>query len=387
MDPFWKQFAHGFDDLNEDVQDEVLARLHPHISTLANHAIREIGRGRADHDDALSEFWVRFIVHMKGSKHPRWETLDEFLDYAQHIVYPIVAKIIRSQSAHSRDVSRVFSYDAAHEEFGFEIIAPDDRRTAELHQVLSRMEENEPRMWKVVELIHFSELSTSQAASILGVSASTVRRNWRKARDWLANELGASSKNQAAPKASPLVVQMAPFSDRLYEWLLEDPERLFSISDEDFERMVADRFSAMGFGVQRVGATNRKDGGIDIVAWPQTSQNFPFLVAAQVKHHRRKRTTPILDVRDFHGVLTAQGSHFHFGVIVTNTSFTPDAKWFATKNARLLRLRDLVDLSRWMRNDFGGEQEWREIPAEIELAPGVTIAIPKRRLWVPPNVM
>jgi hypothetical protein len=84
-------------------------------------------------------------------------------------------------------------------------------------------------------------------------------------------------------------------------------------------------------------------------------------------------------VRDFHGVLTSRVSPFHMGMIVTNTSFTADAKWFANNNQTLLRLRDMQDLNRWMRNDFVNESEWREIPEEIELTPGVTIKIPRKQ--------
>lgn len=69
-------------------------------------------------------------------------------------------------------------------------------------------------------------------------------------------------------------------------------------------------------------------------------------------------------------------------MIVTNTSFTADAHWFATNNPTLLRLRDIQDLRRWLKNDFVNEYEWREIPDQIELAPGIHIAIPKQQLWL-----
>jgi hypothetical protein len=71
------------------------------------------------------------------------------------------------------------------------------------------------------------------------------------------------------------------------------------------------------------------------------------------------------------------------GMMVTNTAFTVDAIWFAANNQTLLRLRDLRDLRRWLNNDFANEHEWREIPNEIEIAPGVRIAIPKTRILNP----
>jgi len=126
----------------------------------------------------------------------------------------------------------------------------------------------------------------------------------------------------------------------------------------------------------RLTGSNRrgKDGGVDIVAYPEGSA-VPFLIGVQAAHHRTNRKTPVGKVRDFHGVLASSNSPFHIGMIVTNTSFTPDAEWFAQNNQKLLRLRDLQDLKRWLREDFVNEHEWREIPDQIELAPGIRIRV------------
>ncbi|PZO39968.1 MAG: hypothetical protein DCF17_12610 [Shackletoniella antarctica] len=139
----------------------------------------------------------------------------------------------------------------------------------------------------------------------------------------------------------------------------------------------------MGLSVQLVGDVYRKDGGVDIIAYPNRGCAFPFLLAVQAKHHRSNRKTGSPDVRDFHGLLTSRVSPFHMGMIVTNTSFTADAQWFADNNQNLLRLRDMKDISRWMKNDFMNEAEWREIPEKVELVSGVTIQIPKQQLLRP----
>jgi hypothetical protein len=184
-------------------------------------------------------------------------------------------------------------------------------------------------------------------------------------------------------KSIPAEIRLAAFSPEHYEWLLKDTNRLLHLTDGDFEKLVADRLSAMGLCVRIVGSTHQKDGGIDIVAWPEGRAGFPFLLAAQVKHHRTQRKTGVKDVREFHGVVTSKGSVFSLGVIVTNTAFTADAKWFAANNNVILRLRDLYDLCRWMESDFVSESDWREIPREIELGPGITVAVANRSVWLP----
>ena len=181
----------------------------------------------------------------------------------------------------------------------------------------------------------------------------------------------------------PYIVQVVPLSTRLLAWLLEDLERVKLLSPAEFEELVADRLTQMGLDVQRVGDVFRKDGGIDLIAYPNRGCAFPFLLAVQAKHHRTTRKTPARDVRDFHAAVAARTSPFHMGMIITNTSFTADARWFASNNQTLLRLRDLADVGRWLHDDFVNEHEWREIPDRVELAPGVYVEVPKRRIWTP----
>lgn len=195
----------------------------------------------------------------------------------------------------------------------------------------------------------------------------------RQIRDLARIKYGASE---------PYTVQFIPFSESQLLWLRDDPSRLNGMSPRAFQRFVADRVDAMGLDVQIVGDVYRKDGGIDIVAYPK-SQAFPFLIGIQVKHHSTNANTGPSDVREFESVISAPGFRFNAGMLVTNTAFTPDAKWYAENHAAMLRLRDMNDLQRWLIEDFQNDAEWREIPQSIVLAPGVEIFIPRPRLIVP----
>lgn len=181
-------------------------------------------------------------------------------------------------------------------------------------------------------------------------------------------------------RAEPYIVALAPFSPDAIAKLCEDPEELGRIGPGRFQDFIAERLEHLGLEVKPVGDIFRKDGGIDLVAYPKPGA-LPFLLGVQVKHHRsRQQKTGPAPVRDLHGVLTAGHSSFHMGMVVTNTAFTPDAHWFAQHCQRILRLRDLEDLKRWLRGDFVNEAEWREIPERIELAPGISISIPRPHL-------
>ncbi len=70
---------------------------------------------------------------------------------------------------------------------------PDDA-TAEvdllrLDDALGRLAELNERQSRVVELRYFGGLTVDESASVLGVSARTVKGDWRVARAWLQREL------------------------------------------------------------------------------------------------------------------------------------------------------------------------------------------------------
>ena len=58
-----------------------------------------------------------------------------------------------------------------------------------LDDALNRMAEMDPQQARVVELKFFSGFSIEEAAEVLGVSVSTVKRDWRSAKAWLYLEL------------------------------------------------------------------------------------------------------------------------------------------------------------------------------------------------------
>ncbi|NIT55835.1 MAG: RNA polymerase subunit sigma, partial [Aliifodinibius sp.] len=54
---------------------------------------------------------------------------------------------------------------------------------------LSELEKLNERLSMVVEMRFFGEMSIEDTAEALGVSNSTVKRDWMKARGWLYKEL------------------------------------------------------------------------------------------------------------------------------------------------------------------------------------------------------
>lgn len=195
----------------------------------------------------------------------------------------------------------------------------------------------------------------------------------------LANRQDPTTRTDALRTAQPELsglavgrVELLGIGARLSPILEANETLIHALTPPQFQEFVCERLDAMGFEPRQVGDTYQRDGGIDILFWPRLG--FPFLGAVQAKHHRDPgRKEGPSAVRDFAGVLS--GHPINVGLLVTNTSFTADAKWFAQHKSPLLRLRDFADLQRWLAGNFSDAEEWREIPEALEVCPGLVVPI------------
>ena len=62
-----------------------------------------------------------------------------------------------------------------------------------LDDALTALEKLDQRHARIVELRFFGGLSLEEAAEVLHVSLSTVRRDWRMAQAWLHQQLSAAA--------------------------------------------------------------------------------------------------------------------------------------------------------------------------------------------------
>jgi RNA polymerase sigma factor (TIGR02999 family) len=71
-----------------------------------------------------------------------------------------------------------------------------------LDAALAKLAERDPLKAKLVELRYFAGLTGEEAASVLGISASTADRYWVYARAWLRREIDGRSADQPNPQNS-----------------------------------------------------------------------------------------------------------------------------------------------------------------------------------------
>ena len=74
---------------------------------------------------------------------------------------------------------------------GLVLIEPPSDDVLALDEAVQKMQADEPRLAEIVMLRYYAGLSVEETAGVIGQSVSTVMRQWRQARVWLAGRLTA----------------------------------------------------------------------------------------------------------------------------------------------------------------------------------------------------
>lgn len=165
-------------------------------------------------------------------------------------------------------------------------------------------------------------------------------------------------------------MECVDYTPRLIEALNFDYSVIFQITPEQFENLICNLLEKAKYNVQKNGVINRKDGGIDIIAWKKDLVNT--IIAVQIKHKRNTdKKVSSGEVRDLKGAISTN-SFFTSGMLVTNTDFTEDAMFYQNLIESHLELKNSEDIQHWLLGKFKSRNFRKEI---INLAKDVNIDI------------
>ncbi len=127
-------------------------------------------------------------------------------------------------------------------------------------------------------------------------------------------------------KESPIIT-LSPVNDQVLKYLSEHPESFYQLTDNDFEIVMAEIYSKLGYDVTRTKAT--RDGGKDlIIRIPEILGDFIYYV--ECKKYNPKRPIGIGIIRSFVG--TVNTDRVNSGILATTSFFTRDAYNFISDN-------------------------------------------------------
>ena len=126
------------------------------------------------------------------------ENRGHFLSVASRLMRQILVDYARSHGAAKRGADRRVELDVS-------LVLPQVRSTdlVALDDALNDLTNLDEQQGRIVELRFFGGLATEEIAEVLGISASTVKRDWNVAKAWLTRQMrkephgdtGAMAKN------------------------------------------------------------------------------------------------------------------------------------------------------------------------------------------------
>jgi len=124
-------------------------------------------------------------LRLMKDKARAWKNRAHFCAIAANAMREILVEKARAKAAKKRGGTRArVSFDeniAAEKEQPIDLLL--------LHQALEKLEKQDPKLARIVELRFFGGLTVDETAGVIGASPVTVKRSWSMAKAWLKKEM------------------------------------------------------------------------------------------------------------------------------------------------------------------------------------------------------
>jgi RNA polymerase sigma factor (TIGR02999 family) len=152
-------------------------------------AARQLRNERAGHTLQPTALVHEAYLRLVDQREINWRNRAQFFGVAAQVMRRILVDHARRHRAAKRGegLPSVSIDDAK------DAVAPDGLPVLMLDRALHRLAEMDQELARIVELRAFGGLTVEESASVLDVSPSTAKRQWRTAKAWLTRELGLES--------------------------------------------------------------------------------------------------------------------------------------------------------------------------------------------------
>jgi RNA polymerase sigma factor (TIGR02999 family) len=169
----------------EDIEPaaELLPKVYTELRQLAAALTARLPPGQTLQPTALvHEAYLRLV----RDQDPGWKGRRHFFGAAAQAMREILIEQARRKGRHKRGggARRIELSE------GLALIEPPADDLLALDEAIQQLKAEDPRVAEIVTLRYYAGLSVAETAEALGQSVSTVTRDWRFARAWLAERLG-----------------------------------------------------------------------------------------------------------------------------------------------------------------------------------------------------
>jgi len=171
------------DNRRDDSADALLKLVYAELHRQAHRYLQKERSGHTLQTTALvHEAYLKLIKQ----KNVSWESRSHFFGVAATMMRRILIDYAKTKHRLRRGGNRS---DLPIENALTISVSKTDFDLLALDEALNRLAEKEAHLAKVVELRFFSGLDVVETAQVLGISESTVKRDWQMAKAWLHREL------------------------------------------------------------------------------------------------------------------------------------------------------------------------------------------------------
>jgi len=181
------RLLHGLGRGEADKAGALLPLVYDELRKLARaHMAREKPGRTLQATELVHEAWLWVV----GERDPGWNGRAHFFGAAARAMRRILVEQARRRARLKRGGERE---RLELDEVELRADAPESGPGADVlavEEALERLEREDERKGRIVELRYFAGLTVEETAQALGVSVGTIEREWRFIRAWLRTELG-----------------------------------------------------------------------------------------------------------------------------------------------------------------------------------------------------
>lgn len=138
----------------------------------------------------------------------------------------------------------------------------------------------------------------------------------------IVKEIFSPDREKAVNKESPIIT-LSPINEKVLRYLSEHPEAFYQLGSAEFEIVMAEIYSRLGYKVERTQST--RDGGKDIIIRkPEILGDFIYYV--ECKKYAPNNPIGVGIIRNLVGTINAD--RVNGGILATTSYFSRDARKF-----------------------------------------------------------
>jgi RNA polymerase sigma-70 factor, ECF subfamily len=173
---------HAWGDGDAAALDELIPLVEAELRRMAR---RYMARERVNHTLQPTALVHEMFMRVTGARLVRWSDRAHFFGIAARLMRRVLVDHARARAFHKR------GGDAVRVSFDERLLAAPTAAfdVLDLDRALEALALIDERKCRVIDMRFFAGMTVDETAEALGVSADTVRRDWRIAKMWLLAEL------------------------------------------------------------------------------------------------------------------------------------------------------------------------------------------------------